>query len=357
MLQVLGLLLVASVGSACDLCAVSGPVEAKRGQDDEGATGGSQSGPALATVAPPPAHRPGAGWSFGLIGEDIDSSEARDSGRDASAEQEQGLYHQQLTSRMLELMVLYRIDSRLGIRAYVPYYDRTYQTFAVSATSGVSGVLSGEVRGVGDTTVEATDLVVRAIDGPHLLLGTVLVGMSLPTGESSELVQEEEIAEGLNPGGHVHTGSGVQTLVHPHDLALGSGSWDGLAGVSLYARSGPWFASGRVIGRERNRGRAGYRYGDSLTWAGGPGYQLTCGSGMVALQAYLTGEVAAPDHVLGQVVSNSGDTTLFLGPELSGTWDGHLAAETGIDLPLVERTDGQQLMPRYRLHAGIDWSF
>nr|MBA3709834.1 hypothetical protein [Planctomycetota bacterium] len=242
---------------------------------------------------------------------------------------------------------------RLGLRAYVPY---EYRQFRRAIPLGVE---TGWLYGPGDTTIEATLLAIRQARPGSTALLTGIVGVKLPTGDSSILDQEEDTNQGqTTSGGHVHgstgiTGASSVNLVHPHDLALGSGSYDGVFGVSTYLRGGRFYAIGRVLYDLRSEGTGGYRCADQWSWGGGPGFYLIFNArGSVGLLANVTGESRGHDQHRGHQVDDSGITEVFAGPQLSATWAG-TSGEIGADLPVVQRVNGQQLAADYRLHAGV----
>ena len=76
-----------------------------------------------------------------------------------------------------------------------------------------------------------------------------------------------------------------------------------------------------------------------------------------SLQANAVFDKQSRDVVLGKASDRTGSTAWYLGPLLNLTWDSHLSANFGIDLPVNLRNNGFQSMPDYRLHGGISWRF
>ena len=63
----------------------------------------------------------------------------------------------------------------------------------------------------------------------------------------------------------------VESGVHGHDLALGSGSFDGIVGTGIYTRWTRAFFNASMQYAIRTKGDFDYQYANDLTWFGGPG--------------------------------------------------------------------------------------
>src|ERR1043166_9172436 len=80
---------------------------------------------------------------------------------------------------------------------------------------------------------------------------TVLGGFKVPTGDSSKLnTPDSDLPDGI--GGH--------------DLALGSGSYDGIVGTGIYGRWKRGFVTASVQYAIRSEGDFQHRYANDLTW-------------------------------------------------------------------------------------------
>lgn len=377
------LLAIGDAARSCDLCAVSGAAEAEKAAQREAAwglsaplSGGSAAGGNSGSFvggagdsarngagsdhgeefpAPPSEERPRSRFlleaNVGLI-EQYTSSESARSGSRGIADPDGQFLHATSTQALVGLHY-----DRVGLRAYLPYEYRQYRR-AIPL-----GVETGWLYGPGDATVEATLLAIRHVAHGSVVLVTGIMGLKLPTGDSSILEQEEDLSQGqTTSGGHVHGSTGVTSaasvnLVHPHDLALGTGSYDGVFGVSTYLRAGRFYATARVIYDLRSEGTGGYRCADQWSWGGGPGFYLVSEQrGTVGLLANVTGESRGLDQHRGHQVDDSGITEVFIGPELTAAWAG-LSGEVGADLPVLQRVNGEQLTADYRLHAGVNIGF
>jgi hypothetical protein len=377
---------LAARASACDLCAISTDADEERrdttaavlaevtpllkperlqdqdaGAGDGGApsrhgAGGEAQELETATHAVPPPTpalpaRRRVPLSAGLILEYTDQDQPR-----IATHEVEDPAHQYLRTTMAEVVLGARLSERFGLRAYVPYLYRSYQR------SIPSGIEQGTIFGLGDTELEGTALILRQVGPRRVALVTLIAGVKMPTGSSSQLDDEGSHAHGESiDNGHVHAtdpgGGGYRVFVHPHDLALGTGSWDGIFGVQSFWRADRAYATARALYALRTVGRDGFHAGDELSWGGGPGWYLLQGERRtIGLLANITGETRTRDELDDQPIDDSGATEVFIGPDLSATWHG-LSSELGIDLPVYQRVNGAQLVAPYRLHLGANWSF
>ena len=157
---------------------------------------------------------------------------------------------------------------------------------------------------------------------------------------------------------HDHGPGAIESAIHGHDLALGSGSVDGILGGALYTRWRRAFANAAVQYAIRMEGDFDYRFGNDLSWSGGPRFLLALEDAYtISLQANVSGEYKEEDEHHGGMVHDTGATTIFLGPKLVFTWSDHLSAELAGGIPVVRDNSGYQLIPDYRIHAGVVWHF
>ena len=155
-----------------------------------------------------------------------------------------------------------------------------------------------------------------------------------------------------DPLGHAISG------VHQHALSPGSGSFDGIFGVTGNARWKRWFFGAQFQYYLRTEGDASFEYGDELMVSGGPGAYLLLGRRYtLSLQANANYDTQARSAILGQESNRTGLTAWYLGPVVSFTYGDHFSANAGVDIPLVIWNRGYQSVPDYRLHAGVTWRF
>jgi hypothetical protein len=256
------------------------------------------------------------------------------------------------------------LDDRLGIQVNVPYIYRSY------SRAGHFIVEHGNEEGIGDLSLLASYVLFRTDDAVEVPAGpsakgaknvapvavepdfsgsfSLKAGLKFPTGDSGRIAEElhEDEAEGFPASG-----------IHGHDLALGSGSWDGVIGAEAYLRHKSLFFTADIQYAIRSEGDFDYRYANDLLWEFGPGvYFLRHPSGAVALQALVSGESKGLDSFQGESAEDTGVTSWFVGPRVTASF-GRWAAEAGLDLPVSIENTSLQSVPDYRIHASVTFRF
>lgn len=151
---------------------------------------------------------------------------------------------------------------------------------------------------------------------------------------------------------------GPPSGIHGHDLALGSGSYDGIVGTAIFGRWQRFYASSGINYAIRSRGDFNYRYANDLGWFFKPGgYLWLTHEGTLGLELALTGEDKGKDDLAGVAAEDTGMTSVFIGPELSFTWKENLSAELGVEFPVVNDNTALQCVPDYRIKAALTWRF
>ena len=307
---------VTSSASACDLCSVYSAMQA-RGEVNKGFTLG---------VAEQFTH-------YGTLQEE---------GRKVPDD-----LNQHLDSSISQLFVGYNFTDRLGVQVNLPIIYRSFQRADDSGE-----VERGSESGIGDTSVIANFLAYRKATKKFTFAWTVHGGVKFPTGDSDRLKEELDELTAPPPPGAQESG------IHGHDLALGSGSVDGLIGTGLFARRQRWFLAANAQYTIRTKGDFDYRYANDLTWWGGPGVFLALREDYtVALQLNVSGESKGRDTFQGEKADDTGITSVFLGPQVSVTWGERFSAEVGADLPVSIDNTALQSVPDYRVRAAVNWRF
>jgi len=301
----------AGAAQACDLCAVYTATEAKE-------------------VRP--------GWSVGVFEQFTHFGTLRENGDEVP-----DAVGQRLDSSITQLIVGYQFNNRLGVQFNLPVIYRSFRRpegFAID---------TGHESGIGDASLTANVTVFQRFTEDTTIVVNVLGGLKFPTGRSDRLA--EELNEIEVPGA-------PESGVHGHDLALGSGSTDGIIGGSVLARWKRLFASAALQYAIRSEGDFDYRYANDLTWNGGPGvYVWLSHTGTATLQFNVSGESKGTDTFQGAAAEDTGITAVYLGPEVSVTWRDRLNADVGIDLPVVQNNTAVQIVPDYRIRAAMTWRF
>jgi hypothetical protein len=249
---------------------------------------------------------------------------------------------QYLDSSITQLFVGYNFNSRVGVQVTLPLIARRFRRPAGGRMQ------SGSENGPGDLSLVGHLVAWDFATERSVMRFTLLGGVKFPTGNSDRI--GEELHEEESPG--------VQSGIHGHDLALGSGSYDGLVGGTLFWSHDRLFVTTSTQYAIRSRGSFGYRYANELTWAGGPGYFVYLDHGWsVAVQGVFSGETKGKDDLNGEPAGDTGVTALYLGPQFSMTWGGQLALEMGVDVPVLQHNTSLQLLPDVRARGGLVWSF
>jgi hypothetical protein len=172
----------------------------------------------------------------------------------------------------------------------------------------------------------------------------LMTGVKFPTGDTSRIKEEftEEEIPGASPSG-----------IHGHDLALGTGSYDGIFAGQTSVRYRNFFFQADAQFALRGPGRHQYDFANDISWSGGPGYYLVRNRrAIVGLQLVVSGEHKDVDRFRGEPAEDTGITSIFLGPRLVASIDRY-SGEFGVDIPVSIDNTALQAVPDYRLRAGL----
>jgi hypothetical protein len=269
-------------------------------------------------------------------------------------------------SLITHLVPAYNFSESFGINFNVPV---TYLKFRRTDVEYSPGELpdfkteKGTEFGLGDMALIGRVTVFQHREMEYGILVNILGGVKFPTGDASRLsdeVEQSRIYESLLPPGTVHEdplGHSISS-VHQHSLALGSGSYDGIFGLTLNTRWQRWFFNSQFQYYLRTEGEAGFTYGDEIMVSGGPGLFITLSrAATLSLQFNVVYDTMGRDELLGRLSDQTGMTGWYVGPLMSLSWGNHFSANVGIDLPLNIENNGFQSVPDYRLHGGVSWRF
>ncbi len=238
-----------------------------------------------------------------------------------------------LDSFTLQIFAGYNFNNRLSVQLNLPVIYRAYG----------SHTLSADTAGLGDISLTGNFRVFQHTGTDWSFNWSVLGGVKLPTGDSRDLT----IADDALPDG-----------IGGHDIALGSGSVDGLVGSSFSVKWKRLFLAGSAQYAIRSTGDFGHRYANDWTWSGGPGAYLWLGQrGTLALQVVVSGESKYKDTFGGVADGDSAVTAVYLGPQVNANWGGRLGVQVGVDLPVSIANSGLQIVPDYRVHAALTFRF
>ncbi len=251
--------------------------------------------------------------------------------------------HQYLNSSISQVVLGYTFNDWATIQFSVPIIYREFKRpegFAVDR---------GTESGLGDVALLANFTPLR-IEHRHSTFNLSLFGgVKFPTGDSDRI--KEEFNEIEVPGV-------PKSGVHGHDLALGSGSYDGVVGTAVYARYRRGFFNASVNYSIRSRGDFHYRYANDLMWSGGPGaFLFLSEEWTAALQFVVSGEDKGLDRFHGMRAEDTGITAVYVGPQFIATLSDKLSASIGVDVPLLLDNTALQIVPDYRVRGAVTWRF
>jgi hypothetical protein len=338
----LALALAASEAGACDLCAIYVATEASQSR---------------------------TGWNAGVGQQFTRFATSRLDGDEVKDAPDEWM-----NSSITQFVLGYGFEPWLGAQLNVPFIVRHYRRVVDDDLE------HGDESGFGDLTLIAAAVPYRYANIESVVRLSAFGGLKLPSGNSRRLAEEEDEEEDQegearehhggsgSPGGLVfashETGEAeLPSGIHGHDLALGSGSVDGILGARLFASWRQLFFSGAVQYLLRTEGSFDYQYANDLLWSGGPGGFLATGHDLLGdlyslrAQAHLSGEAKGEDTAGGEKENDSAITSLYMGPAFGFTWGTRLAFDIAADLPLLQNNSGLQVVPDYRLRGGFSWRF
>jgi hypothetical protein len=268
-----------------------------------------------------------------------------------------------LNSSITHLVAGYNISPRFGLSVNVPITHLTFrrEDIRYSLTAPPENYTEdGHETGLGDVSLVGRVTLFQKKTPIASVFINALVGVKFPTGDDDRLDAEIEQTRIYDtfPGDHDDPLEHSFTAVHQHKLALGSGSFDGIFGLTVNANWQRWFFNGQFQYYLRTEGDSGFEFGDELIVSGGPGFLLLRNRDTsVALQANTVYDWMGRDSVLGRVSNSTGQTAWYLGPLVTFNWGGGFSANVGVDVPLEIRNRGYDAVPDYRLHGGVSWTF
>ena len=279
-------------------------------------------------------------------------------------------FGERLDSATTQFLLGYQLNHHVGLQLTIPLIARTWRRLENGRFE------DGSVVGAGDLSLLGTVQAYAYHDQRNSFLLNLVGGLKLPSG-NPDLLAEELAPPSGPPGPGVplrgvpqHSTAGGDDDhddvpgrrlfggIHGHDLALGSGSVDGILGSSVYASRDRFFLTAVVQYAIRREGAFGYQFANDLTWFGGPGwYPLLNHRYTLGLQMVLSGETKGKDTQMGERLDDTALTALYFGPGVRFTWTTQLSAEVYADLPVLLNNTALQTLPTFRLRGGLVWRF
>jgi hypothetical protein len=268
-------------------------------------------------------------------------------------------------SSITHLVPSYNFSRRIGVSLNLPLvyheFKRTELRYSLTDPPVLRTEDSYEL-GLGDISLIGRLTVFEQHKMQYSIGVSLLAGIKFPTGDTDRIADEvaqARLYEQLLPPGTAHDPLGHTTSgVHQHDLSPGSGSFDGIFGLTMNSRWRRWFMNAQVQYYLRSEGTATYEKGDELMISGGPGFYLWSGkNATVNVQANAGYDTMARDVLLGRRSDFTGMTAWYMGPQVGATVGENFSVVAGADLPLAITSNGLQNVPDYRFHASLIWRF
>jgi hypothetical protein len=259
----------------------------------------------------------------------------------------------------------YNFTPRFGISLNIPltYINFRRRDVRYSLTNlPIVEVERGSEFGLGDVSLITRFTLFEKRAMEYSAIVTLLGAAKFPTGDDSRLddeIEQTRIFEAFLPPGTPHDPLGHSIgSVHQHNLALGSGSYDGIFGMTANGRWRRYFLNSQVQYYLRTEGDSGFKYGNELMISGGPGaFVLLAESSTLSVQANAVYDTMARDEILGRKSDRTGQTAWYLGPLLNFTLGESFSANAGVDIPLHIQNNGLQSVADYKIHGGVSWRF
>ena len=269
---------------------------------------------------------------------------------------------ERMQGSITQFMVGYGFGPSLGLQLNLPVIYRPYTRLEDGA------LVSGSESGIGDMAILGRYVPYRYVSERGLFRLTLFGGLKFPTGNSEPLSEEKPedfrdlfrrkagvaSVDPLASVSHAESASAI----HGHDLALGTGSYDGVVGGQVFGSWDRFFLTGEVQYTLRTEGSYNYQYANDLTFRGGPGYFLYLQhSWLVGLQGVVSGETKGQDTLDGEALDDTAATYVFAGPALRVGIGTNFSMEIIGDIPFIRHETSLQIVPNYRIRGGIVWRF
>lgn len=279
---------------------------------------------------------------------------------------------QYLHSSITQLYFGYDITPAFGLQVNLPFIHRSFRRVEDAR------IESGTESGIGDLSLLAHWTPVRVERADFVFAARLVGGIKLPSGDSDRLREEsahghsEEAAHDepehgheAEPHGHAvdeaHHGQESDLPpggVHGHDIALGSGSVDGIFGADIHAQWKRVYFDAGVQVTVRGDGDHDFDYADDILWHAALGVIPVRSDDLnVAVEARVSGEAKGEDEFQGRRLSDSSARVIYVGPRVIGTWRDRLTVDVGVEFPVMRENSGTTVAPDFRIRAGVGLQF
>lgn len=172
---------------------------------------------------------------------------------------------------------------------------------------------------------------------------SLIGGFKAPTGSTSQRDRDAPL----------FTGSTRQRL--PRPLQPGSGSWDGIVGISGFQNLDRLSFYGSVQGKINSENDR-FRFGNNLHYDFTVDY-VTLAERNLFFVLEFNGINAGRNEEDGRKARNSGGHTLFISPGIEYLPLPYLILESSVQIPVVQNLDGRQPEKRVSLVFGLRYLF
>lgn len=255
---------------------------------------------------------------------------------------------QYMNSSYSVMLVNYQFNPRYALQLNMPLVYRSFQRVELN------NIQHGTESGIGDMLLVGTYIPFQRKNPYSQFRWKLMAGVKFPTGNPDRI--GEELTEA--PAPETADSSGQESAVHGHDLALGSGSWDGLIGADVSGQNARWYYMASLQYAIRTRGDFDYKYANDLLWYGGPGYYLARKPEYtMGIQALVAGENKGEDELGNVKTEDTAVTSAYLGPSVMMGIKRVVMANVDVGFPLYINNSGLQTVPKYRIRFGLTWMF
>lgn len=277
------------------------------------------------------------GWSADLRYESIRQDQPRHGTSDVGVGEVPRHHDEVLTKNHNFLGALdYTFDQDWGVNVLVPFVDRQHDH--IHNHLGAQEPEHWDFTELGDVRVLARRRLGTKEDASHSSVATTGVnfGLKLPTGKTDVRNDDGELAE--------------------RTLQPGSGTTDLVAGAyyskHMPLRSLSWFT--QALAQLPLNTHDDYRPGNRLSLDAGMRYEA---GDRLGLLLQLNTLLKARDRGAQAEPEDTGGTFVFLSPGVSYAFTKAVQAYGFLQLPVYQRVNGVQLVPRYALAAGLNMRF
>ena len=235
-------------------------------------------------------------------------------------------------NQLMQLDISYGLSSDAALTLAIPFmndrtHEHTHEGGEFSRQDGTAGF--GDVRLIGKFAPWVTTR--------HLaVLGA---GVKFPTGEYKLLDHEGEINE---------------PTIQP-----GTGAWDGLlsAHYSYQIRPHAWDAFLATSYQLAGENSKAYRFGDTFIFNGGMNASFTVNEKTATGSLQVNLRHAPRDEFKGEAVPSTGGTWVYLTPGIRLASSSNTSFYTHVQVPIYQRVNEVNLVPRYGLILGVSHAF